>query len=149
MWPTIDIKLIFALVICTGMHIYVRAQWNSSETTDFHTKREQQTYGLYIERLENVIQKQFTVIENLQKVVSQLNKRIGRLENISRNNDGNNQATSGESSLHLSERIVNGTTLQGSTMSKRFLTPGGVFKKINYSQVSKTCKILLKKWFIF
>lgn len=37
------------------MHIYVRAQWNSFETTDFQTKREQQTYGLYIERLENVI----------------------------------------------------------------------------------------------
>lgn len=109
------------------MHIYVRAEWNSSDTTDFQTKPEQQTYGLYIERLENVIQKQSTIIENLQKVVSQQGNRIGRLENISRNNDGNNQATSGDSSLHLSQRIVNGITPQESTMSQRFLTPGGTF----------------------
>lgn len=112
------------------MHIYVRAEWNSSETIDFQTKPEQQTYGLYIERLENVIQKQFTIIENLQKVVSQHGNRIGRLENISRNNDGNNQATSGDSSLHLSQRIDNAITHQGSTMSKRFLTPGEIFLKI-------------------
>lgn len=58
MWPTLGVKFIFALVICTEMHIYVRAEWNSSDTTDFQTKPEQQTYGLYIERLENVIQKQ-------------------------------------------------------------------------------------------
>lgn len=127
MWPTLGVKFIFALVICTEMHIYVRAEWNSSETIDFQTKPEQQTYDLYIERLENVIQKQFTIIENLQKVVSQQGNRIGRLENISRNNDGNNQATSGDSSLHLSKRIVNAITHQESTMSQRFLTPGGTF----------------------
>lgn len=67
MWPTLGVKFIFALVICTEMHIYVRAEWNSSDTTDFQAKPEQQTYGLYIERLENVIQKQSTIIENLQK----------------------------------------------------------------------------------
>lgn len=112
------------------MHIYVRAEWNSSETTDFQTKPEQQTYDLYIERLENVIQKQFTIIENLQKVVSQQGNRIGRLENISRNNDGNNQATSRESSVHLSQRIDNAITHKGSTMSTRLLTPGEIFLKI-------------------
>lgn len=112
------------------MHIYVRAEWNSSDTTDFQTKPEQQTYGLYIERLENVIQKQFTIIENLQKVVSQQGNRIGRLENISRNNDGNNQATSRESSVHLSQRIDNAITHKGSTMSTRLLTPGEIFLKI-------------------
>lgn len=131
MWPTFGVKLIFALVIfCTEMHIYVRAEWNSSETTDFQTKPEQQTYGLYIERLENVIQKQFTIIENLQKVVSQQGNRIGRLENISRNNDGNNQATSRESSVHLSQRIDNAITHKGSTMSTRLLIPGEIFLKI-------------------
>lgn len=130
MWRTFGVKLIFALVICTEMHIYVRAEWNSSETTDFQTKPEQQTYGLYIERLENVIQKQFTIIENLQKVVSQQGNRIGRLENISRNNDGNNQATSRESSVHLSQRIDNAITHKGSTMSTRLLIPGEIFLKI-------------------
>lgn len=112
------------------MHIYVRAEWNSSETIDFQTKLEQQTYDLHIERLENVIQKQFTIIENLQKVVSQQGNRIGRLENISRNNDGNNQATSRESSVHLSQRIDNAITHKGSTMSTRLLTPGEIFLKI-------------------
>lgn len=138
MWPTLGVKFIFALVICTEMHIYVRAEWNSSDTTDFQTKPEQQTYGLYIERLENVIQKQSTVIENLQKVVSQQGNRIGRLENISRNNDGNNQATSRQSSLHLSQRIVNGITPQETTMSRRFLTPGGTFKNYFKNELQKS-----------
>lgn len=43
-----------------------------------------------------------------------------------------------DSSLHLSQRIINGITPQETTMSRRFLTPGGTFKNYFKNELQKS-----------